>query len=78
LTDTKKPEKFYSIEEIISDAFAYSIEIERLHISLYLFKAYKDDALAYPEKSMKCLDIMITQLEKTFNRKLSVIPYLEE
>ena len=36
-------DNFYDIDEIISDAFSYSIIINKLHISFYLFKKYEDD-----------------------------------
>ena len=33
----------YDVDEIISDAFSYSIILNKLHISFYLFKKYEDD-----------------------------------
>ena len=36
-------DNFYDIDEIVSDAFSYSIIINKLHISFYLFKKYEDD-----------------------------------
>ena len=33
----------YDIDEIISDAFSYSITLNKLHIAFYFFKKYEDD-----------------------------------
>lgn len=59
----------YDVDEIISDAFSYSIILNKLHISFYLFKKYEDDV--YGNKficikalidSFRCDDTSVYQL----------------
>lgn len=66
---------YYQLEEVISESFSYSIEIDKIHISLYLLKAYTDDAL-YSKK--KCIESVIKTLELSIMKKCSAIPFLEE
>ena len=59
----------YDVDEIVSDAFSYSIILNKLHISFYLFKKYED--YVYGNKficikalidSFRCDDTSVYQL----------------
>ena len=48
-------DNYYDIDEIVSDAFSYSIIINKLHISFYLFKKYEDDVYGNKHLCIKAI-----------------------
>ena len=70
----KDDDNVYDFEEIISDAFSYSISINKLHISFYLFKTYEDDVY---ENKMECIKSILNSFKNDHTQSNQVM-YLEE
>ena len=64
----------YDIDEIISDAFSYSITLNKLHIAFYFFKKYEDDV--YGNKSV-CIKSLIDSF-RSDDTGVNQLMYLEE
>ena len=71
------PEKLqeYEFDEILSDAFSYSIQINKIHLSFYFYRVYKEDVFVSKEESISNI---IQTLEDHDTDRVSIIPYLEE
>ena len=70
----KDDDNVYDFEEIISDAFSYSISINKLHISFYLFKTYEDDVY---ENKIECIKSILNSF-KNDDTQSNQVMYLEE
>ena len=64
----------YDVDEIISDAFSYSITLNKLHISFYLFKKYEDDV--YGNKFI-CIKSLVDSF-RSDDTSVHQLMYLEE
>ena len=45
----------YEFDEILSDAFSYSIEIDKIHLSFYFYRLYKEDVFVVKEDSINSI-----------------------
>ncbi|CAI2387331.1 unnamed protein product [Moneuplotes crassus] len=70
----KDDDNVYDFDEIISDAFAYSIRLNKIHISFYLFKKYEDDV--YGNKFL-CIKAIFESF-KNDDTQINHVMYLEE
>jgi len=70
----KDDDNVYDFDEIISDAFSYSISINKLYLSFYLFKTYEDDV--YGNK-MDCIRSILNSF-KNDDTQSNQVMYLEE
>jgi len=70
----KDDDNIYDFDEIISDAFAYSIRLNKLHISFYFFKKYENDV--YGNKLL-CIRAIFDSF-KNDDSQVNHVMYLEE
>lgn len=70
----KDDDNVYDFDEIVSDAFSYSISLNKLHIAFYLFKTYGDDV--YGNK-MECIKSILSSF-KNADTQANQVMYLEE
>ena len=67
-----KKKEIYDYDQIVSDAFAYSISINKLHVTFYLFKVYKRSV--YGNRHL-CIESIIDslRLESVISKKINFI-----
>jgi hypothetical protein len=70
----KDDDNIYDFDEIISDAFAYAIRLNKLHIAFYLFNKYEDDV--YGNKFL-CIKAIFESF-KNDDTQVNHVMYLEE
>lgn len=70
----KDDDNIYDFDEIISDAFAYSIRLNKLHIAFYLFNKYEEDV--YGNK-FQCIKSIFDSFRND-DDQVNHVMYLEE
>jgi hypothetical protein len=70
----KDDDNIYDFDEIISDAFAYSISLNKLHLAFYLFKKHEDDV--YGNKLL-CIKSIFESFRND-DDQVNHVMYLEE
>jgi len=70
----KDDDNIYDFDEIISDAFAYSIRLNKIHIAFYLFQKYEEDV--YGNKIL-CIQEIFESF-KNDDTQVNHVMFLEE
>ena len=70
----KDDDSIYDLDEIVSDAFSYSISLNKLHIAFYLLNKYKDDVFG---NQVSCIKSIFDSFRND-NTQINHLMYLEE
>ena len=70
----KDDDNIYDLDEVVSDAFSYSISLNKLHVAFYLINKYKDDVYGNQVSWIKS----IFDSFRNDNTQINHLLYLEE